>query len=446
MERIWSGGYTEDNGKDMSGLLTAEDNIIDSNLVKHEILGLVAYHLEISRASLIPAGDSRNIMGALLKLYESRLSMEPGFEDVHSLIDSKVRGITESGSNLRIFLSRNDQSHYDIRSFYMDSLLRLSRLLLKLSEVITARLGGVEGCTAGYTHYRQAMPVAMSTYFDYLASVFLSLSRDSIALFDKFSEHCPLGYGSGYGTALDLDMDSVARNLGFQASFKNPMDGAFYRGADDIEMISLETRIMNAISRVAQDMILLSSEENGFMILPHGFTTGSSLMPNKRNPDFLEMLQGFASESLGILTMAVTTTMNKGSGYHREFQLSKDKVIAYTSRMFDILSSLEGLFTGLGINVEKAHGLMLNSINATMEAFSLFRNGTRWKDAYRAVGERLQKGERLGIYETKSFKAVSLSTIKMAQEEISKKSSSRDAAIVRTIELAHSLAVGSVHK
>ena len=163
------------------------------------------------------------------------------------------------------------------------------------------------------------------------------------------SQFVPLGYGSGYGSPIPVDKKAIALRLGFQDTFNNPVHGSSLRGMDDMEVAFLEVKIMTAISRIAQDLISFSSEESGFVSLPQGFTTGSSLMPNKRNPDFLEMLQGYSSEALGKLTTSISILMNKGTGYHREFQLSKDKVIAYTVRIIDILKALKMLFSGIEI-------------------------------------------------------------------------------------------------
>lgn len=399
MNRIWNGGLSESGGPDLSSLMTEEDNLVDSNLVKHEILGLMAYHLELARTRILDEEDTREILKALLKNLDANLSMTTEFEDVHTLVEEKVKLETESGKNLRIFLSRNDQSHYDIRSFYLDQLLVISGLLIETAGTLNSRFSGIEGYMAGYTHYRQAMPVAVATYFDYISASLLNLAEESLSLFGKLSEYCPLGYGSGYGTALPINRKAVAVRLGFRDTFNNPMLGASYRGVDEVNVVFLEARIMTSISRFAQDLMTFSSDEFGFVHLPSGFTTGSSLMPNKRNPDFLEMLQGYASESLGVLTSSLSILMNKGSGYHREFQLSKDKVVTYTLRLAEILKAFSEMSKGLEINIAGAEGLVDNSANATMEAYNLFSKGTPWKDAYAKVGQTLREGGKLNSYE-----------------------------------------------
>ena len=429
--RIWSGGASDSGGPDLSALMTAEDNKIDSFMLNYELYGLLAYHLELLRKHVIPKEDSKEIIRTLLDLLQEKPAMKEEFEDIHSFVDTLANERTEAGKNLRIFLSRNDQSHFDIRSFYLDKLLEIASLLLENTRIIRENLVGTKGYMVGYTHYRQAMPVAFSTYFDYVELVLVDLSQDLLTLYLKFMEHCPLGYGSGYGTPLHVDLDKIARKLGFEKAYDNPVHGSFYRSADDTEVAFIVVRILSALSRFAQDLIGFSSGENGFIDLPRGFTTGSSLMPNKKNPDFLEMIQGFASEALGELVTTISINMNKGTGYHREFQLSKDKTIEMTLTMAKILEVMKEFFAGLKIDVIKAQKSIENSTNSTMEAYSLFLSGFKWKDAYRTVGAKLRQGEKIGEYPPDGYIALeqakleeirkTVDSMKAIREDVSKK-------------------------
>lgn len=438
MERIWSGGLSDQDGPDLSGLLTDEDTAVDAFLLNSEILGLIAYHLELSNSSVISKAESAEILKSLLKHYGAHPGIPKGFEDVHTYVEALVKKDTEAGKNLRIFLSRNDQSHHDIRSFYLDSILAISEELVGISDTISAKLTPLNGQMAGYTHYRQAMPVSFSTYFDHLAAVFLDLSGLALDLYRRLASFSPLGYGSGYGTALPVDMSLPAAKLGYESNFKNPVHGSFYRGVDDTDMAYLETRILSAISRMAQDLILFSSDEFGFLRLPAGFVTGSSLMPNKRNPDFLEMLQGFASEALGNLTMAVSASMNKETGYHREFQLIKDKVVVFTDRTVKVLKAVNSLLQGVTVDADLASSLMKNSVNATSEAYELFKSGIKWKDAYQEIGRAVREGKTLGPHTPKDFIYVTEEMISKAGNGIQKLRNKRESVATELLKEAAS--------
>lgn len=398
MAKIWGGGLSGESNPDLDDLLVTEDNAADSFLIEYEILGLISYHLELSKSNVIPIIESAGIMRSLLDLLKNHPENISGFEDVHSMVDSRINEMTTFGSDLRVFLSRNDQSHFDIRSFYLDRLLEISLQLLKISKSISGKFKNIAGYMAGYTHYRQAMPVTFQTYFDYLSMVFADLAEDCLSLHEKLSQNSPLGYGSGYGSPLFADMEKVGQALGYKNRFKNPMHGSYFRGLDDVEMSFLLGKILLAISRVSQDLIMYSSEEFGFLTLPDGYTTGSSLMPNKKNPDFLEMLQGYAAESAGTLFTVFSTLLNKGSGYHREFQLSKDKAMAFTQRTLKILLALGPFFAEISLNEQKAKALVKNSTYATMAAYGEFREKGKWKDAYRSVGAILKQGDTVPEY------------------------------------------------
>ena len=418
MSRIWSGGASKDEGPDLSEIMTREDNLVDSLLIRYEIFGLIAYHLELAKSNVLKPEESREILSGLIKLSDSGLTMDSQYEDVHSLVEDSLKKITPAGNNLRVFLSRNDQSHYDIRSCYIDTLLEISSRLLEIADSLMSRFSSLEGYMPGYTHYRQAMPMSISTYFDYIASGMVEHSKEIMLLSDKLSEYCPLGYGSGYGSAVNVDFDSLAKSLGYRKFYKNPLSGASHRGMDDLEVVFYAAKTMTFISRIAQDFILFSSEESGFLILPDGYTTGSSLMPNKRNPDFLEMLQGYAADSLGVLTSSFSILMNKEIGYHREFQISKDRVINHLQLLLKILEALKGFASALKVDQRKAQDRVENQTHSTMEAYSMFRGGIPWKEAYLSVGNKLRTGERISEHVPPAIRSLEDITIRSVKREV----------------------------
>ncbi len=418
MARIWGGGLSDEDTPHLEDLMITEDNEADSYLIGYEILGLISYHIELSKNNVIPRQESEELLSALLNLYDNIPTSVKGFEDVHSLVDSEINSATSFGSDLRIFLSRNDQSHFDIRSFYLDRLLEMGQSLVEISSTIKRRFENAEGFMAGYTHYRQAMPVSFKTYFDYLSGIFADLAEDCLLLYGKLSISSPLGYGSGYGSPVTVDMSQVGKSLGYKGNFGNPMKGSFYRGLDDVEVSFLISKIMLAISRISQDLIMYSSDEFNFLELPKGYTTGSSLMPNKKNPDFLEMLQGYAAEASGTMFTTFSVLFNKGSGYHREFQLSKDKTMAFTLRAIKILKALLALFAGIKIDSDKAKSLMKNPTYATMAAYVKFSEEGKWKDAYRYIGAKLKSGEPVAEYCPDSYVETNLNELHNLQQNI----------------------------
>lgn len=418
MNKIWSGGLCEDNGPDLSSVMTRDDIGVDALLIKYEILSLLAIHLEVARMRIIAEQDSREIIKGLLILYRGDNRLEHDYEDVHSFVESKLMGITVSAADLRIFISRNEQSHFNVRSFYIDLLLDLAEKTLKVAAVAYLLAHKYEGCLPGYTHSRQAMPVSAGTYFDYLSESFLDISRNALSLSEEMSSKCPIGYGSGFGSMLSVDYNKIAESLGFQSSYLNPMHGASKRGIDDLEVLFLEIKLMTNVSRISQDLMNFSSDELAFIKLPSGYSTGSSLMPNKRNPDFLEMLQGYCSETLGRLCSSVSILLNKSSGYHREFQISKDSTVLLSNRILTLIENFGGLLEAIDFDREKAKDILQNTTYATVEAYHRFLSGKKWKEAYADVAKDLRKGEEINEWAPVTYLSVNEETITEMEEKI----------------------------
>ena len=418
MAKIWNGGASEEGGEDLSDIMTAEDVQIDSLLLDYEVISLLAYQLQLRKESIISKDESDIILSGLWHLLDKEITIDPMVEDIHGFVEEYIKGNGgKAYKNLRIFLSRNEQSHIDIRSFYIDHLLRISNDLTTLSENMMMRKMDFKGVMPGYTHNRQAMPVMISTYFDYLSRIFLDISLYALDISKKFTLISPLGYGSGFGSLSPINFSKVAKNLGFRSNAKNPMSGSFYRGIDDLDISIFLLRLMTFLSKISQDFINFSGGTNPFITLPDGFSTGSSLMPNKRNPDFLELVQGYASEAIGNCVSTATILMNKGTGYHREFQISKDKTIKFIILCEKILNHFHGFMMKFTLDEKRAFDSMENSINATAEAYSIFQTGKSWKDAYVTVGEIIKKNIPLEFHQPYEFESVSNVDILKAKEK-----------------------------
>ncbi len=434
MTKIWSGGAAEEGDVDLSEIMTAEDNRVDSRLVRYEILGLIAYHLELALSNVIKKDDSSEILRSLLALLNEDFMGEGSYEDVHSAVESKVNEKTESGKNLRLFISRNEQSHTDIRSFYLDVLLDISKALAGIAEEAKKISVPADGYMAGYTHNRQAMPVSFSTYLDYISASFADASEEALVLFNKQKKTCPFGYGSGYGSPVKVDFNAVALRLGYDGTFSNPVLEASRRGLDDLDISFLIARIMTLISRISQDFMNYSSDESAILDIPPGFSTGSSLMPNKRNPDYLEMLQGYCAEAVSGLSMAASILANRSTGYHREFQLSKDRTMESAIMTLKILKTFTSFIGRISFSKEESARKLLNSTFATDTAMDLFNGGTGWKDAYLAVGEKLKKGEMLAERYPPVYCSAVISTVHRLKGRVEKLKSEREELFRRLVE------------
>ncbi len=424
MSKIWSGGASREGSVDISELMVDDDTAIDQNFLEFEALALIAYHLEIFREGLIDPEDSISILRSLLLLFDRAIVLKPELEDVHGNVEEFVISNSgKAGDNLRLFLSRNEQIHTDILLYGRSILLELALRSAAVSEAVLKKRDEFSGSMPGYTHYRQGMVVSVKTYMDYIAAIFEGSAKELLEAAQKI-QSLPLGYGSGFGSLSDADFSKISESLGMNPVPVNPQYLSSRRGIDEADILYPVLKLMINISRVSQDLIMFSGDEIPIFILPDGFVTGSSLMANKRNPDFLEMLQGYASEQIGSFSSLISMVANKSSGYHRDFQISKKIMVKSLQRSISIMKFLPEFFAGIGFDAEASGNIIRNSSYATANARKLFNEGQTWKKAYSEAGRMVrerQKLEEIKPEDVTTITSDNLSSIKGAiQLEISR--------------------------
>ncbi len=407
------------SGTDLSDILTKEDSRIDAIMLDYELMNLIAFHLDMKDREIIPPAESASIITHLVGMLGKKISIDPEEEDVHAYVENRIREKAgDSAGNLRLFISRNEQSQCNLRSFYIDHLLILAGILLQGSASLEEISSTAKGKIPGFTHWRQAMPVSISTYLDYISRINMDLAGEAVSLIRRLRKFSPMGLGSGYGSLSNASFDQVAEYLGFAAGPKNPVAAAFYRGFDDIDVMSLLVRIMIFYSRVSADLILYSSGSNPFLILPESFLTGSSLMPNKRNPDFLEMVQGYASQFTGDLAAAAAILAGSNTGYHREFQVSKDRTVSNILLVESISKHMNQLMQEMKFDPTASREAIENQSYALHEAYELFRKTGKWKESYQQAGSMVRSGKRFSERDPIDYFSVDDSDLKELEGDL----------------------------
>ncbi|MCW6169429.1 MAG: hypothetical protein LVQ96_07810 [Thermoplasmatales archaeon] len=400
--KLWQGGKAFKAGIEPNRIMSEDDLDTDSYLIDYEILTLLAFQVELFKERKIERKKSRAIIDCLLGIRGKYDSIPADYEDVHSFIQDIVdKKIGEDADDLRLLLSRNEEIHSDLRMFYRDHIISIQEKLYSLICSVKYMENKYDGTLPGYTHYRQAMPVSIKTYADFIASVMESKIYEFQGLLKDLSLS-PLGYGSGFGNLLDIDWITLAKSLGFDSSVSNPLFLASRRPIDDFSILAALSSMMLDISRISQDLIFLSSEESGIFTLPPDYVTGSSLMPNKTNPDFLEIVQGYASTFAGNLAAVASNTINKLSGYHREFQIGKKLTIDSILKMEEIIVALSDMFSKISFNKEQSGQAIRNSTYATNFAAEKVLSGNAWRDSYSEAGKRIANNEQIPSSEVKS--------------------------------------------
>jgi argininosuccinate lyase len=394
--KIWSGSASPEASNEAYRIMLEKDISVDRYLIPYEILSLMAYNLNIYKKGIGSREDTVKTLKVLRDLYGQNISLDPDLEDVHGNIESIVLEKTSgSAKNMRMFLSRNEQVHTDVNFFLRD-------VLIDYEKIIYNTLLGINritqnGTMPGYTHYRQGMPVTFQTYLDFIKNIFVYNFARINEIVNELKE-LPLGYGSGFGSMSDVDFVEVASYMGMEKKHKNPLFSFMLYPDNYIRVVSVINSFLIDISRIFQDMIIFSGDEMKIIELPPGYVTGSSLMPNKVNPDFMEIFQGYAAKSVSMMNLLYSGIINKTTGYHRDFQILKDEILPFMIELNSVLNGFPQLFSGIKFNGKAAEEILGNSIYATYNSKLNFRSSGNWKESYRTTGDMIKSGKQLKSY------------------------------------------------
>jgi argininosuccinate lyase len=389
MPTLWSGRFDADPDKDL--LAFGASLRFDRRLFEDDVTGSLAWAEALGRAGIIPDGDVREIATALEELLEQGRWDQALFdgaddEDVHAFVERKlVERVGEAGKRLHTGRSRNEQVSVDLRLYLKR---RVPALQLAIRDLIAALAGRAEAAgeavMPSYTHLRRAQPVLVAHFFLAHAA---ALRRDHTRLAGVIDEAdvLPLGSGAIAGTGYALDTAWLAERLGFSRVVANSMDAA---GDRDFVSGFLHACAIAAVhlSRLAEDLIIYSGEEFGFFELADAVATGSSLMPQKKNPDPLELVRGKAGRMIGHLAGWLSTMKGLPIGYSKDLQEDKEALFDAEDTLLASVRSTAAVVTTLTLNdavaAHASDGLPL----ATDVADYLVGRGVAFRRAHEIVG------------------------------------------------------------
>jgi argininosuccinate lyase len=320
-----------------------------------------------------------------------------GDEDIHSLVERLLgEEVGALAGKLHTGRSRNDQMATDLRLWTMSALDRLSVALAGLGRALVARAEqGLDLLMPAYTHTQRAQPVRFAHWA--LAHAWpLARDRERLADARRRTAVLPLGAGAIAGSGFAVNRRALAERLGFAAVAPNSVDAVGDRDFA-VEAVFGATLAATHCSRLAEDLILFSTAEFGFLALPEGFTTGSSLMPQKRNPDALELARGAAGQVLGRLVGMVTTLKGLPAGYQKDMQENNAALFDALDRVTTVAELLEGVVAGLRPVPERMAAALDAGTRATDLADLLVLAGLSFRDAHELVGRLVRRAEGLGV-------------------------------------------------
>ena len=412
--KLWGGRFVG-QPDEAAGLFHSSIGF-DKRLYRHDILGSVAHAEMLGRQGIIPSADAKMIVealgGILSDIDSGALEIDANAEDIHSFVESElVSRIGDAGRRLHTGRSRNDQVALDMRMYVMEDIDAVKTLIAELIEALlkTAKKH-METVMPGYTHMQKAQPVTLAHH---LMAYFQMFKRDHLRLEDcrKRTDVMPLGSGALASTTYPLDREFVRERLGFSEISANSLDAVSDRDFC-VEYVSCLSMIMMHMSRFCEELIIWSADEFRFLEFSDAYATGSSIMPQKKNPDMAELIRGKTGRVYGSLTGLLTVMKGLPLAYNKDMQEDKEAVFDASDTVKACLSVFAGMFESIVFHAETMYKSALAGwMNATDAADWLVKKGISFRDAHEITGKlvlyAIDKQVSLDELTLEEFKAAS---------------------------------------
>lgn len=387
---------TGDVDPDVLDYTVGDDPVLDMDLVRWDCLGTAAHVTMLSEMPVTPPvvtqEEAARVRAALADVVADRFFVvREQDQDVHMAVETRLtETLGDLGKKIHTGRSRNDQVAVDVRLHIKDQLLGLEGELADLAAALVD-FGKVHDRVpmVGRTHLQPAMPSSVGVWATGHAEMILDQTANLEAAY-TLNDACPLGSAAGYGVPLPLDRQRTSDLLGFARPLHNVFGASMGRGEDEAALLSALAQLMAVLSRLAEDMILFSMPEFGYFTLPRAYCTGSSIMPQKYNPDVLELVRSKTAQVLGLATAALSMLHAMPGGYNRDLQDCKGLYMKGLSITRTTLRILAKFVRGLGIDETKLRAGFIPGVFATDVALRKVAAGTPWREAYHQVRDNLE--------------------------------------------------------
>ena len=393
--KLWDKGYDEDALID--AFTVGHDRELDLELAPYDILGTMAHITMLESVGLLPKADLELLLPELKALYslasEGKFEIDPDVEDVHSQVELLLtRSLGDIGKKVHTGRSRNDQVLVDLKLF---TRARIGRTVRKVESLFKTLQEASEKhkdvLIPGYTHLQVAMPSSFGLWFGAYAE---SLAGDMTMLkaaWDVVNRN-PLGSAAGYGSSAPLDRTMTTKLLGFDDLDYNSIYAQMTRGKMERAVAFAYSSLAETVGRLAFDGCLYSSQNFGFVKLPDALTTGSSIMPHKKNPDVFELVRARCNKIQGAPVTIRMITGNLPSGYFRDMQILKEVFFPIFDEMDDCLDIVEYAIKGMEVNTDAMSDPKYKLAFSVEKVNDLVAEGVPFRDAYRKVADSIRGG------------------------------------------------------
>jgi len=394
--KLWDKGFSTDEKIDF--FTVGNDRELDLVLAKYDVIGSRAHAAMLHKIGLLSEVEWKSVekeLNALLEaIAQGEFEIESQFEDVHSKVEYLLtQKLGDTGKKIHTARSRNDQVLVDVHLYLKEELEEIRKeikmlfdQLIKLAEKHKSVL------MPGYTHFQVAMPSSFGLWFSaYAESLIDDVYMLQAAM--KVTDQNPLGSAAGYGSSFPIDREHTTKTLGFADLKYNSVAAQMSRGKTEKSVAFALSSVAGTLSKFAMDICLYMSQNFGFVSFPDELTTGSSIMPHKKNPDVFELIRGKCNKIQALPYELTLITSNLPSGYHREFQLLKEGLIPAIQNLKSCLEIFTFSLKSIRVKDDILQDSKYDYLFTVEEVNELVQQGIPFRDAYKIVGQKIEKGE-----------------------------------------------------
>ena len=414
MAQLWGGRFTKETDRDVYLFNASID--FDKRLYAQDIEGSIAHAIMLEKQGILTLEEKDAIVKGLTTIREQlengSLEITDKYEDIHSFVEANLTDmIGDAGKKLHTGRSRNDQVALDMKLYVRSQVAEIEEELKKFQKILVRIMEeNLETYMPGFTHLQKAQPVTLAHHF---GAYFEMFRRDRSRLSDIYERMntCPLGAGALAGTTYPLDRAYTASMLGFEGPTLNSMDSVSDRDYV-IEFLSALSTIMMHLSRFSEEVIIWNSNEYGFVEIDDAFSTGSSIMPQKKNPDIAELVRGKTGRVYGHLVAMLTTMKGLPLAYNKDMQEDKEGTFDAIDTVKECISMFMQMVDTMKFRKDvMARSAMMGFTNATDAADYLVKHGVPFRDAHGIIGRLvltcIEKGKSIEEMSLEELKQIS---------------------------------------
>ncbi len=400
MSKLWektTGDSSSDLAKKVEAFTVGNDYILDQRLVPYDLAASAVHAEALMDAEILSETEYNQIVEGLEEIHDiwkkGEFQIRPEDEDMHTAIENHLTGkFGDIGKKIHAGRSRNDQVLTAVRLYEKDMLQLVLQSAVQVAELLISIAETYQSLPMpGFTHTRKAMLSSVALWAGGYAELLMMQIKGADGLYSLINRS-PLGTAAGFGTTFPINREKEAEKLGFSQPIICATTAQLSRGWVELQLVQYLSAMSSVVNRLASDVIQFSSEAYGFFDLDEAVCTGSSIMPQKKNPDLAELMRARHSRITGHVAALQTLTANLGSGYHRDLQLTKEPVIQAFDNILELLEATRWLISSITPNPENLRRACTPELFAAEAAGALVKNeGISFREAYRIIKENPER-------------------------------------------------------